>query len=55
MACRSEGVFCALLIEKEVMKSSVPIGVPSTTMPSGVMGMDNWSRLAGMGVVVEWG
>ena len=55
MACRSEGVFCALLIEKEVMKSSVPIGVPSTTMPSGLMGMDNWSRLVGTGVVVEWG
>jgi hypothetical protein len=49
------GVVCALLVEKEVMNSSVPMGVPKTTMPSDLMGMDSWRRLSGMGILVEWG
>ena len=49
------GVICALLVEKEVINSSVPMGVPKMTMPSDLMGLDSWRRLSGMGIVVEWG
>ena len=49
------GVDCALLVEKEVMNSSVPMGVPKTTIPSDLMGMDSWRRLSGMGMEDEWG
>ncbi len=51
IAWRRVGVDCALLVEKKVMNSSVPMGMPKTTIPSDLMGMDSWSRLSGMGIV----